>query len=80
MTRADGGVALEIDTPLTVEGVDLLLLEVGVDLNLVDSRLDAASSNKISELGHHAVAHTNGLAEASVDKGLHVLPDDVVGR
>ena len=59
MTRADGGVALQIHTPLAMEQVDLLLLEVGVHLDLVYRWLDAAPGNDISKLGHYAVAHTD---------------------
>ena len=59
MTRADGSIALQIHTPLAMEQVDLLLLEVGVHLDLVHRWLDAASGNDISKLGHYAVAHTD---------------------
>lgn len=59
MARADRGVALEVDAPLLMENVDTRLLEVGVNLDLVDSGPDAASSDKVCELGHHAVADTD---------------------
>ena len=71
MTGSNGSVALKVDTPLSVENVDLLLLEVGVDLDLVNYGFDTASSNKIGELGHDAVADSNRLCQASVDEGFH---------
>ena len=78
VTRSDGSVALKVDAPLSVENVDLLLLEVGVALDLVDNRFDAAASNKIGELGHDAVAHSNRLCQAGVDEGFHLSPNHVM--
>ena len=78
VTGADGGVALQIHTPLAMEQVDLLLLEVGVHLDLVYRWLDATSGDDISKLGHYAVAHTNRLTKASIDKSLHTRPGDML--
>ena len=80
MARADRGVALEIDAPLASEFIALLLLEVGVDLNLVNSGLDAASCDKVGKHRHYTVADANRLAKTSIDKGLHFAPNDVVRR
>ena len=78
VTRADGSVALQIHTPLAMEQVDLLLLEVWVHLNLVHRWLDAAPGNDISKLGHYAVAHTNRLCQTSIDESLHTRPGDML--
>ena len=80
MTRADGGVALKVHAPFLMEDVDTSLLEVGVDLDLVDCRLDASASNKISQLRDHAIADTDRLCQASVNESLHASPSDMVRR
>ena len=79
VTGADRGVRLNEDAPLLVEHVDLLLLEVGVDLDLVDGGLDACIRHHVSEHGHHAVAHADGLGETGINESLHLGPDDMVG-
>ena len=79
VTRADSGVALQIHTPLAMEQVDLLLLEVGMHLDLVTRWFNAASSNDISKLGHYAVAHADRFYKTSINKSLHTRPSDMLG-
>ena len=71
MTGTNGGISLKIDTPLTVEHVHFLLLEVWMNFNLIDNRLNAASGDEISKLWHDTVANTDGLGETSIDESLH---------
>ena len=78
VTGADGGVALQIHTPLAMEHVDLLLIEVGVHLNLVYRWLDAASGDDVSKLGHYAVAHADRFRQTGIDESLHTRPGDML--
>ena len=71
MTGSNRSIGLKIDTPLTVEHIYFLLLEVWVYFNLIDNGLDTASRNEISELWHYTVADTDGLGETSIYESLH---------
>ena len=61
-----------------MELIDSCLLEVRVAFYLIKYRSDLTSCEKIKKHGNGAVAHTNTLGQALLDKFLHIFPDDMM--
>ena len=77
---ANWSIGFKSDVPLLMVLDNSVLIQVGMQLNLVDDRLDLASSQKVDQHGDSAIADCNALYETLLDKILHLLPDDMEGR
>jgi len=75
----DGHVCLERDAPLLVESQNISLVQVRVNLDLIDDRLDLTTSQQVHHHGDSAVADSNALDKADLDQLLHFLPNHVEG-
>ena len=80
LTRADGSVADVHNTQLPVPFQHLRLSEVGVTLNLVDSRFDLGASHEVEKHRHLAVGDTNRSDLSFLDALFHGFPLDVERR
>lgn len=73
-TLSHRGVSLDVDTTGDGSLTELLVLEEGVGLDLVDNRADSCALQQVVELLDVEVGDTDGQDLACVDGGLEVLP------
>ena len=75
----DGCVSRERDAPLLVESQNVSVVQVRMNLDLIDDRLDLTTSQQVRHHGDSAVADSNALDKADLDQLLHFLPNHVEG-
>ena len=76
----DRCVSLESNTPLLVEAKYILLVEIRMDFDLVDDRLDFTASEQVHHHWNGAVADCDAFNQTLLDEGLHLLPKHMERR
>ena len=77
---ADRPIALYIHPKLLMELIDSFLLKIWMAFDLVDDRLDLATSQDVEQDWYCAIANANALGETFLDKPLHLRPDHMIWR